>query len=177
MSRQVESEQLLVAGQLPAAYRRAGGEVLEGCLLVAQGMVDELDSLIDGPGREDARYREVLADARALLGSKTALEANELGLVSRLSESMPGPRIWTGIGISRVSHRRVRVRGPGPRGGVVLAWSRAQLEETPENLPLTADLLPPGVCAQAIILDEEIEARLPVAGQVMRAEVIWEGRG
>ena len=177
MSRQAKADQLLVAGQLPAAYRRAGGEVLEGCLQAAQAMVDELDSRIAGPQSEDTRFREVLRAAQALLGRKGGFEANELGLVSRLSESMPSPRVWTGIGISRVSSRKVRVRGPGPRGGVVLAWSRSQLEEAPENLPLSADLLPPGVCIQAVILDEEIDTRLPVVGQVIRAEVIWEGSG
>jgi hypothetical protein len=51
------------------------------------------------------------------------------------------------------------------------------METAPGKLPLNAGFLPPGVCAQAVIVDDEVEARLPVTGQVLRAEVIWEGRG
>ena len=171
------SDQLMVAGYLPAAWRRAGGEALEGCLELAQGMVDGLDARIGGEQGEAARCGEALAEAQALLGSKATAGVNELGLASLFSGSMARPRIWTGIGVSRISSRRVRVRGPGPRGGIVLAWSRLQLEGAPGKLPLNAGFLPPGVCAQAVIVDEEVEARVPVIGRVLRAEVIWEGRG
>ena len=177
MRRPENSEELMVAGHLPAAWRRGGGEVLESCLQLAQGLVDGLDARMGGEQGEAARCGEALAKAQALLGTRAAAGVNELGLASLFSGPRVRPRIWTGIGVSRISSRRVRVRGPGSRGGIVLAWSRVQMETAPGKLPLNAGFLPPGVCAQAVIVDDEVEARLPVTGQVLRAEVIWEGRG
>ena len=177
MRRTGSSDQLVVAGHLPAAWRLGGGELLGGCLQLAQEMVDGLDTRLGGEQGETIRCCAALEQAQELLGSKAAAGVNELGLASRFAVSMPSPRIWTGIGVSRISSRRVRVRGPGSHGGIVLAWSRSQLEEAPGKLPLTAGFLPPGVCAQAVLAEEEVEARVPVIGRVLRAEVIWEGRG
>ncbi len=177
MRRPASSEELRIAGHLPAAWRRGGGEVLDGCLQLAQGMVDGLDTRLGGEQGEAARCGEALAEAQSLLGTSAAAGVNELGLASLFSGELAGPRIWTGIGVSRISSQRVRVRGPGSRGGIVLAWSRLQLEAAPGKLPLSPGFLPPGVCTQAVIVDDELDGRLPVIGRVLRAEVIWEGRG
>ncbi len=166
-----------IDAHLPAAWRSGGGEVLEGCLELAQGMVAGLEDRLGGQQGEKLRCAEALADAEALLGGGAAAGVNELGLASLFAGELPPPLVWTGIAVSRISSRRVRVMGPASHGGVVLAWSREELEEAPDDLPLDAGFLPPGVCAQAVILDQELDAGRPVIGCVLRAEVIWEVRG
>ena len=177
MRRTESSDQLMIAGQLPAAWRLGGGEALEGCLQLAQGMVDGLHGRMGGEQGEKVRCAEALAEAEALLGTKAAVGVNELGLAALFAGDLSPPLVWTGIAVSRISSRRVRVRGPGSHGGIVLAWSREDLAEAPGKLPLKAGFLPPGVCAQAVILDEEVDKGLPVTGRGLRAEVIWEARG
>ena len=134
--------------------------------------------LLSGEDREDARFHELLAEAGVLLDAPHGAGATELGLLSLLSRNLPRPGIWQGVGLDRISSRRVKVRGPGSRGGFVLAWTRSQLEEPPPEAPLTAELLPPGVEAQAVVLDEEPGAAgTPLVGRVIRAELFWQGRG
>ena len=164
--------------QLAPAYHRSGGETLEGCLRTGQALVDEMVELLSGEDREDARFHELLAEAGVLLDAPHGAGATELGLLSLLSRNLPRPGIWQGVGLDRISSRRVKVRGPGSRGGFVLAWTRSQLEEPPPEAPLTAELLPPGVEAQAVVLDEEPGAAgTPLVGRVIRAELFWQGRG
>ena len=162
---------------LAPAYHRSGGQTLAGCLRTAQALVDEMVRLLSEEDREDARFHELLAEAGVLLDVPRGVGATELGLLSLLSRSLPRPRVWPGVSLDRVSSRRVKVRGPGPRGGFVLAWTRSQLEEPPPEVPLTAELLPPGVEAQAVILEEEPGTSTPLVGQVIRAELFWQGRG
>ena len=163
--------------QLAPAYHRAGGETLAGCLRTAQALVDEMAGLLSGEGREDARFRELLDKAGDLLDVPSGVGTTQLGLLSLLSRSLPRPGLWPGVSLDGLSGRRVKVRGPGSRGGFVLAWTRSQLEEPPPEAPLTAEVLPPGVKAQAVILDEEPGAGTPLVGRVIRAELFWQGRG
>ena len=166
-----------VGEHLAPAYHRSGGETLEGCLRTAQALIDEMGSLLSGEDREDARFREVLAEAGGLLDVSRGVGITELGLCSLFSRSLPRPRAWPGVCLDRLSSRRVKIRGPGPRGGFVLAWTRSQLEEPPAEVPLAAELLPPGVQAQAVLLDEDLGAVAPLVGQVIRAELFWQGQG
>jgi len=166
-----------VGEYLSPAYHRAGGATLESCLRTAEGLIDELAALASGKEYEEARYREVRAEAQGLLELSREVESTELGVVDLLSRRLPGARVWSGVGLDRLPGCKVRVRGPGSRGGFVLAWSRAQLGEAPREPPLPAGILSPGVCVQAVILDQEIETSEPLVGQVLRAELFWEGVG
>lgn len=165
-----------LADNLPPAYHRAGGDSLRLCLETAQALVDELEALLGGPGREDALYLELLGAVGGLTSAQHAEAATSPGLVSLLSSSLPGVKVWSGVSLARVSSSRVRVQGPPPRGGIVLAWPRARLEKPPREA-LSAKLLPPGVRAQGVILDQEPETADLIVGQVLKAELFWDGLG
>ena len=177
MIQRLETGRLQLREQLSPAYHRAGGEPLELCLRTAQSLVDELGTLLGGEGREDERYRKLLDEASLLTGASGGGAVTVPGLVSLLSRSLPGVEVWPGVGLARVSSRRVRFKGPAPRGGLVLAWPRSRLGERPSREPLASAFLPPGVQAQAVILDQELETAAPLVGQVLKAELFWEGRG
>ena len=177
MIQRLETGRLQQREPLTPAYHRAGGESLERCLRTAQSLVDELGTLLRGEGSGDERYRELLAEASMLTGVSGGGAVTVPGLVSLLSRSLPGVEIWPGIGLARVSSRRVRFKGPAPRGGLVLAWPRSRLGVRPVCEPLAPELLPPGVQAQAVILDQELETATPLVGQVLKAELFWEGGG
>ena len=177
MIQRLETGRLQLREQLSPAYHRAGGEPLELCLRTAQSLVDELGTLLGGEGREDERYRKLLDEASMLTGASGGGAVTVPGLVSLLSRSLPGVEVWPGVGLARVSSRRVRFKGPAPRGGLVLAWPRSRLGERPSCEPLASALLPPGVQAQAVILDQELETAAPLVGQVLKAELFWEGQG
>ena len=177
MIQRLETGGLQLREHLSPAYHRAGGEPLELCLRTAQSLVDELGTLLRGEGRGDERYRELLAEASMLTGVSGGGAVTVPGLVSLLSRSLPGVEIWPGVGLARVSSRRVRFKSPAPRGGLVLAWPRSRLGESPSCEPLAPELLPPGVQAQAVILDQELETATPLVGQVLKAELFWEGGG
>jgi len=177
MIQRLETGRLQLREQLSPVYHRAGGEPLDFCLRTAQSLVDELGALLSGERREDERYRELLDEASMLTGASGGGAVTVPRLVSLLSRSLPGVEIWPGIGLARVSSRRVRFKGPAPRGGLVLAWPRSRLGVRPACEPPAPELLPPGVQAQAVILDQELETATPLVGQVLKAELFWEGRG
>ncbi len=177
MIQRLETGRLQLRDHLCPAYHRAGGEPLELCLRTAQSLVDELEILLSGEGREDERCRKLLDEVSMLAGASGGGAVTVPGLVSLLSRSLPGVEVWPGIGLARVSSQKVRFKGPAPRGGLVLAWPRSRLGERPSCEPLAPELLPPGVQAQAVILDQELDTAAPLVGQVLKAELFWEGRG